>query len=159
MLSSLQGIGEAVRDRIETAKAGKALLDADVAGATERFIRAKLDFADAAALDADLVQRMAAVVENYEQVASRLRAQAKLQCASPAVADCNFAELAARCEERARRYRICALLGGPPEEPCMSPAEGYAATILQVKDKTGFARAASLSPAAAEAAAIAALRA
>mmetsp|Transcript_18118 Transcript_18118/g.45553 ORF Transcript_18118/g.45553 Transcript_18118/m.45553 type:complete len:356 (-) Transcript_18118:27-1094(-) len=151
MLGSVQEFFGAAVDRLETARAGKALLDGDVDGRTERFIRSKLDYLDVLALDADIVARVRSVISSYEEVAARLRKADRGLGAAPAPAGveaADFRALAERCEERARRYRIVSLLGEPPADPPMTKAERDTATILQARDRVGLSRSNAASGAA-----------
>mmetsp|Transcript_11773 Transcript_11773/g.37770 ORF Transcript_11773/g.37770 Transcript_11773/m.37770 type:complete len:355 (+) Transcript_11773:91-1155(+) len=151
MLGSVQEFFGAAVDRLETARAGKALLDGDVDGRTERFIRSKLDYVDVLALDADIVARVRGVISSYEEVAARLRKADRGLGAAPApagVEGADFRALAERCEERARRYRIVSLLGEPPADQPMTKAERDTATILQARDRVGLSRSNAASGAA-----------
>mmetsp|Transcript_8920 Transcript_8920/g.22286 ORF Transcript_8920/g.22286 Transcript_8920/m.22286 type:complete len:300 (-) Transcript_8920:145-1044(-) len=139
MLSSLQELADAAMERIETARTGKALLDADFDGQRERFIRGKLDFCNALALDANIFDQIRSAVTNYEEVAERLRKLARTSGPAPeGVEPVDFGSLAEYCGERARRYRICLTLGDTPAAPPMTATERDMATILQVKDRAGL---------------------
>lgn len=129
---------QAAQERVDTARAGKALLDCDANGCAEQLIRAKLAFCGVATEDASIMHQIHSAIVNYEEVASHLRTLALASIQSPGVEHVDFSSLAACCEERARRYRICTLLGGAPATPPMAPAERDAAAILQVKAKAGF---------------------
>lgn len=141
MFTTLQGLADAFTDRFETARTGKTILDKDVEGHTERFVRAKLDFCEALAVDTDICQRIRDCIAFYEEVAKRLRIMAKdppLQ--DPGMQETDFDDLAEQCEQRARRYRIASVLGEAPPLPEMTAVEHDVATIIKVKDKAFMGR-------------------
>lgn len=131
--AGLQATVQAVNERVDTARAGKKLLE-DGGDAAADALRAKQLSISAVASDSDIVQRIQSVITMYEESAAKLR-KANLCPKVEGISGYDeFIKLAEAYEGRAKAYRQAAeLLREPASAASITPQEKDALALLQVK--------------------------
>jgi hypothetical protein len=129
--SGLQKLRQTANDRIETAKAGKRLLD-DGGESVAQVVVAKKACLDAAEVDSDIAQKVQSAVFLFVDSAAKLRA---VPAGQKVNGSCNLSQLAEAHEKRASIYRqIAEMLEAPTIPVEMNLSEWDALSIVKVKD-------------------------
>jgi len=135
--AGLEQVREVAKSRLETATAGKRLLD-DGGDSVAQVVVAKKACLDAADLDRDVAQRVQSAIAMFDDSAAKLRAVPLRQETLVALGCGNLTQLAEEHETRANTYRqIAAMLVAPISSEEMTPVEWDALSLVKVKDGCG----------------------
>ncbi|CAE8614950.1 unnamed protein product [Polarella glacialis] len=128
-----QGAYDSANDRLDTAKAGKKLLEQHGEDASIPILAKKTSM-EAAQSDVDCVYRVDRVIKQYEEAAASLRKAMLLPKVEGITGYDEFKTLAEAYEQRVKSYQqVKELLGTPMASLPMTPVEKDALALLQVK--------------------------
>lgn len=133
--AGLEKVRQVAHDRVETAKAGKKLLD-DGGEHAAQVVVAKKACLDAAKIDRGVAERVQCAIGMFDDSAVKLRAlQSRHEAGYVSLGDDNLGQLAEEHEMRASTYRqIATMLEEPIGSVDMDLAEWDALSLVKVKD-------------------------
>lgn len=126
---NLQNAKQAATDRVESASAGKQLLDGGGESVAQAIVAKKASL-DAAEIDRDVAQRAQSALEMFEDSAVKLKAASTQQ-----QVDTGLGRLAGQHEQRVLIYReVSTMLQAPIASSGMNLAECDALALVKVRD-------------------------